>query len=297
MAAGMGSRYGGLKQIEPIGPNGEIIMDYSIYDAINSGFGKIVFVIKKEIEQGFKNKIGKKIEKVADVGYVYQELTECINPADVPAGRVKPWGTGHAVLCCRGHVNTPFAVINADDFYGKGSFQVLAGFLKNLEDSSGICNYGMVGFKLSNTLSENGHVSRGVCEVSHDGYLKSIVELSNIQRVGGEIKYTGDNVNYQTLNPGSIVSLNTWGFTPSVFDSLEDGFKSFLGANKDSLKAEFFLPDVVDSLIKRKIAQVKILYSNENWYGVTYKEDRAAIAGAIKNYVKDGLYPENLWGL
>ncbi len=296
MAAGVGSRYGGLKQIDPIGPNGEIIIDYSIYDAIKAGFGKVVFVIKEDIREAFMEKIGNRIGRYIETDYVYQRLDDLPPGFSVPEGRNKPWGTGHAVMSARNAVDTPFAVINADDFYGPTSFQVLYNFLKDAEDKPGMYEYCMVGFQLENTLTEHGHVARGVCTVSPDGYLVEIHERTKIMKFGDVTKYTEDDVNWIEIPAGSTVSMNTWGFTPSFFKELEARFPEFLEKNKDNiLKAEYFLPEVVGSLIAENKARVKVLPSREKWYGVTYREDKPRVKQAINNLIQQGVYPEKLW--
>ncbi len=296
MAAGMGSRYGGLKQIDPIGPNNEIIMDYSIYDSLKAGFGKIVFVINKKMEEAFRETIGNRIGKIADIAYVYQKIDDLPEGYSVPDGREKPWGTGHAVLSCRDAVDTPFAVINADDFYGSTSFEIMYDYLKDVEDSGAVRQYAMVGFVLENTLTENGHVARGICKVNAEGYLEEIRERTKIKKIMGVAKYADDDGNWVEVPAESIVSMNFWGFTPSIFDELEAGFPKFLEANKDNiLKAEYFLPDVVGELILKGKAKVKVLQSGERWYGVTYKGDKPLIKQAIAEMVKKGIYPEKLW--
>jgi len=296
MAAGMGSRYGGLKQIDPIGPNNEIIMDYSIYDALKAGFGKIVFVINKNMKKTFREVIGKKIEKITDTAYVYQSIDDLPVGYCVPDGREKPWGTGHAVLSCRYAVNTPFAVINADDFYGPSSFAIMCDYLKGVNDFGTVSQYSMVGFELENTLTENGHVARGICKVNPEGHLEEIRERTKIKKIMGVVKYAEDDDNWVEIPAGSIVSMNFWGFTPSIFDELEMGFPKFLEAHKDNiLKAEYFLPDLVGELVLKGKANVKVLQSGERWYGVTYKEDKPMIKQAIAQMVKQGIYPEKLW--
>ncbi len=297
MAAGMGSRYGGLKQIDPVGPNGEIIMDYSIYDAINAGFKKVVFIIKEDIKEIFMDKVGRHIEKQIDTAYVYQKLENIPAGFDIPQGRIKPWGTGHAVLSCMGTVNEPFTVINADDFYGRSTFTKMAQYLANVDMSKDPYQYCMVGFILENTLTENGTVARGVCVVDDNGCLLEINERTKIKSFGNETKYTEDGDNWITIPRGSIVSLNTWGFMPSFFDELDRRFPLFFEANKDNLhKAEYFLPDIVGSLIREKVAKVKALKSSDKWYGVTYQEDKPIVERAIRNMIELGAYPENLWG-
>ena len=296
MAAGMGSRYGGLKQIDQMGPNGEIILDYSLYDALQVGFGKVVFVIKKEIENVFRNKIGRRIEKLIDTEYVYQRIDDIPDGFTVPPDRVKPWGTAHAVMSCRKAVNRPFAVINADDFYGRYSFKVLYDYLKNAKVEQKPYQYCMVGFSVENTLTENGHVARGVCTMGADNRLLSIHERTRIQKFDNIAKYTEDGEHWDEIPAGSIVSMNTWGFTPSLFYELDEQFPSFLKSNaKNISKAEFFLPSVVDSLISQGKAYVKVLPSYERWYGVTYQEDKPVVGQALIEMVRSGLYPEDLW--
>ncbi|QAT39932.1 sugar phosphate nucleotidyltransferase [Clostridium sp. JN-9] len=296
MAAGMGSRYGGLKQIDPVGPNGEIIMDYSIYDAIKAGFGKVVFIIKKEIEDTFRETIGNRISKIIDTDYVYQEVNKVPSNFKVPQGRIKPWGTAHAVLCCKDVVNTPFAVINADDFYGSTSFEEIGRFLSQVKDDKEFYNYAMVGFKLENTLTEHGSVARGICNVDDENYLINITERTQIKKFEDAAKYTEDGEDWIDIPKGSTVSMNTWGFTPSIFEELEKGFTKFLEDDKeDILKAEYFLPSVVDNLIAEGRAKVKVITSREQWHGVTYKEDKPHVNKAINDLINNGVYPEKLW--
>ncbi len=296
MAAGLGSRYGGLKQIDPVGPNGEIIMDYSIYDALKAGFGRIVFVIKEEFQEVFKERIGDRIERLVDTQYVFQRIDDIPCGIQVPEGRVKPWGTGHAVLSCRKVVDTPFAVINADDFYGAATFKLLNDYLTSGADAQGMYRYGMVGFKLENTLSDHGHVARGVCNVDSEGYLQEIHERTNITKFGDTAKYSGDDKNWVEIQKDSIVSMNTWGFTPSIFGELEARFSDFIRINSSNLhKAEYFLPEVVDRLISENKAKVKVLPSKERWFGVTYQEDKPLVKHAICNFIEQGVYPEKLW--
>ncbi|AEY64682.1 sugar phosphate nucleotidyltransferase [Clostridium sp. BNL1100] len=296
MAAGMGSRYGGLKQIDPVGPNGEIIMEYSIYDAIRAGFNKVVFIIKKEIEDTFREVVGKKIEGIIDVEYVYQKVDNLPQGFSVPEGRVKPWGTGHAVLSAKDAVKTPFAVINADDFYGAETYKLLNGFLTNNQDSDNKYTYCMVGFVIENTLTENGHVARGVCNVDNQGNLIDIHERTKIVKFGNETKYTEDDTNWIKIPEKSIVSMNTWGFNPSILQELEERFPEFLRSNKDNLlKAEYFLPTVVDNLIKEGKADVKVLSTADKWYGVTYQEDKPVVKKSISDMVLEHKYPNRLW--
>ncbi|MFY9592703.1 MAG: sugar phosphate nucleotidyltransferase [Caldicoprobacterales bacterium] len=293
MAAGMGSRYGGLKQIDPVGPNGEIIIDYSIYDALKAGFDKVVFIIKEEIEEAFREVIGSRIEKKVETAYVFQDIDDLPEGFTRPAEREKPWGTGHAVLSCRGKIDRPFSVINADDFYGRDSFQVLYDYLKDIDDVKSY-NYAMVGFILKNTLTEHGYVSRGICQVNSQGYLEDIKERTKIQRFSDGVKYQEDG-EWITIPENSIVSMNMWGFTPSIFDELETGFSNFLEKNKDNIeKAEFFLPNLVGDLVTDDKAKVKVLTSNERWYGVTYKEDKPIVKKAIGELIKQGIYPDKL---
>ena len=296
MAAGIGSRYGGLKQIDPVGLNGEIIIDYSVFDALRAGFGRVVFIIRRDIEAAFRDKIGRAVEKRVDTAYVFQKLDL---PAGfiVPADRKKPWGTGHAVLSCQDAVHTPFAVINADDFYGATAFQALAQYLGQAQDRDGVYDYGMVGYALSNTLSEHGHVARGVCEVTPDRFLVDVRERTHIERLADGIQYTENGADWVMLPPESIVSLNTWGFTLSIFRELEARFSLFLQKNTTHLtKAEYFLPDVVGDLVKEGKARVKVLPTHEKWYGVTYQEDRPRVQAAIRELIRQGRYPEKLWG-
>lgn len=296
MAAGMGSRYGGNKQIDPVGPNGEIILEYSIYDSLKAGFDQVVFIINRNIEKAFRENIGLRIEKLVDTAYVYQSVDDVPAGFTIPAGRVKPWGTGHAVMLCGKTVKNPFAVINADDFYGTASFQVLGNYLENLRDTNEAYQYCMVGFKLENTLTENGHVSRGVCTITPDGHLKGIHERTKIMKFGTAVKYTEDGENWVSIPEGSTVSMNMWGFTPSLFHELEAGFSEFLDRNKSNAdKAELYLPSVVDSLISKNKANVRVLTTEERWYGVTYKEDRAMVVEAVRKMHEQGIYPPHLW--
>ncbi|HOB19692.1 MAG TPA: sugar phosphate nucleotidyltransferase [Candidatus Atribacteria bacterium] len=296
MAAGMGSRYGGLKQIEPVGPSNETIMDYSVYDAARAGFGKVVFIISKAIEDEFKANILKRYEKRIETAYVIQSLDKLPEGFSVPPDRKKPWGTGHAVLCCREAVHEPFAVINADDFYGQASYKALYEHLTNAGDTGGVYDCCMVGFVLENTLSEHGSVARGVCTLDPEGYLRNIVERTKIQKFGKAIRYL-DNDTWVDIAPDSIVSMNAWGFTPGIFDEFERQFEDFLKANRDDLQTrEFYLPSVVDRLLAENRARVKVLETKERWYGMTYHEDREMVRQQIKAMVEKGLYPENLWG-
>lgn len=288
MAAGIGSRYGGLKQIDPVGPSGEIVLDYSVYDAIQTGFGKVVFIIRPDIEEAFKEVIGHKLDGKIDVEYVFQTLEKVPGNFPVPGNRSKPWGTGQAVLMAAPVVHEPFAVINADDFYGRESFRILAEKLKTADVNS--TDFCMAGFYIKNTLSEYGGVARGFCDVK-DGKLQHIVERFNIERKeDGVIHYDGG-----TMNDNDMVSMNTWGFTPKLFDFLERGFRDFLVQKGSELKSEFYLLEVVDNMIQRGEAQVDVLPTNEKWMGVTYADDKPQVMAGIRALVDAGLYPANLW--
>jgi hypothetical protein len=296
MAAGIGSRYGGLKQVDPIGPNGEIIIHYSVYDALRAGFSRVVFVIRHDIEEMFRETIGGAIEQRADVIYVHQELADLPPGFALPPGRVKPWGTAHAVWCCKEVVKTPFAAINADDFYGAGAYRALAGYLSTAHDGDGLRDYAMVGYVLRNTLSEHGHVARGVCELTPGGYLKSIRELLHIETLPDGIQYRDENDNWAPLAADSPVSMNFWGFTLSLFDELEERLPRFLAQHMENLKSEFLLPNLVGDLVREKRAQVKVLPTDERWFGVTYQADRPRVQAAVRDLIAQGRYPENLWG-
>ena len=293
MAAGMGSRYGGLKQIDSVGPNGEIIIDYSIYDAIKAGFSKVVFIIRKDLENVFKEKIGKKIEKIIETEYVFQDINfGVLEEFNLPKERKKPWGTAHAIYCCKDVISGPFVVINADDFYGQSTYKIIYDYLVNSKDDF---EYLMAGFILENTLTENGTVARGICKVDNYNNLLSITERTSIKQFDNDIKYTEDDLNWIDIKKGSIVSMNIWGFKPTIFSELEKDFKIFLRNNKDNiLKAEFYIPSVIDSMIKQKKASVKVLVSKEQWYGVTYKEDKENVCKSINNLMGN-IYPDKLW--
>ncbi len=294
MAAGIGSRYGGLKQIDPVGPSGEIIIDYSIFDAIRAGFDKAIFIIRRDIEDVFREKVGRTIEKQIDTAYAFQELTKLPEGFTPPAGRQKPWGTGHALLCAAEAISAPCAVINADDFYGAGSFRTLADHLKTARDAA-VYDYSMVGFVLGNTLTEHGYVARGVCNVSAKNTLVNVVERTRIERATQGARYSEDDGNTWTaIDPASIVSMNMWGFTPSILAELKGRFPKFLSANIEKPKAEFFIPTVVNELLAESKAAVKVLPTAEKWLGVTYQQDRPAVQDAIRQKVRDGVYPEKL---
>ena len=280
MAAGMGSRFGGLKQVAAVGPDGQAILDFSVYDAKRAGFTKIVFVIKHAIEQEFKATVGSRVEKMLPVEYVYQELDALPEGFKVPEGREKPWGTGHAVLCCKDVVTTPFAVINADDFYGASAYDKIS---SGLEDTENFC---MVGFRLANTVTENGYVSRGVCTVE-DGFLLDVNEHTKID---SDCRFVKEDGSLGQLSPDTVVSMNMWGFTPDIFGYLEHDFKEFFAAHGTELKSEFFLPSVVDKLIKTGVKKAKVLVADDKWYGVTYKEDLGEVVSAIKALCDQGKY-------
>lgn len=297
MAAGMGSRYGGLKQIDPIDSEGHIIMDFSLYDAKKAGFQKVVFIIKKENEKDFREVIGNRMEKYMEVEYVFQELTAIPEQFSVPEERVKPWGTGHAVLSCLDVVDGPFVVINADDYYGSNVFKILYDYLMEHEDDDKY-RYAMAGYIVENTLTENGHVARGVCEIDEQGYLAGLKERTHIERKAYGTAYTEDDgMTWNVIPPGSTVSMNMWGFTASILKELKERFPAFLekGLKENPLKCEYFLPDVVGNLVKEGKASVAVLKSLDRWYGVTYKEDKEAVMAAIQGLKDSGCYPAKLW--
>ena len=297
MAAGMGSRYGGLKQMDPVDENGHIIMDFSIYDAIRAGFEKVVFIIKKENEALFKECVGDRVAKKMQVEYVFQDLHNLPEGYIVPEGREKPWGTGHAVLSCLSAVDGPFAVINADDYYGREAVQIIYDFLTTHQDDEKY-QYTMVGYYLKNTLTENGHVARGVCIADEEGKLTGITERTRIEKHAAGPAYTEDDGETWTKLPeDTIVSMNMWGFTSSILQELNNRFARFLEENlrKNPLKCEYFLPFVVDELLKENKAEVTVLKSPDRWYGVTYKEDKPVVVEAIKNMRSAGLYPQGNW--
>jgi dTDP-glucose pyrophosphorylase len=293
MAAGMGSRYGGLKQIDTVDDAGHIIIDYSIYDAIRAGFKAVTFIIKKEIEKDFREVMDKHLEgKDIEVKYVYQELDALPEGFSVPEGRKKPWGTAHAILTCLGTVNAPFAVINADDYYGANAFTKIYDFLKNAQDDEKY-HYAMVGYKIKNTVTEQGTVSRGICSKDENDLLTEVVERTKIGIRGDEIYYTEDGVD-TVLDPDAIVSMNLWGFTPSYIEECSKRFAAFLTENlpKNPEKCEFFLPTVVSNLIEEGKADVRVLSNTDKWYGVTYKEDKVTVVEAFRRLKSEGVYPE-----
>lgn len=297
MAAGLGSRFGGgIKQLEPVGPNGEIIMDYSIHDALEAGFNKVVFIIRRDLEEDFKRVIGSRIEKVADVEYAYQELDALPAGYDVPGGRKKPWGTGHAVLSVKGIVKEPFLVINADDYYGKEAFRRIHDYMvREMDEEAAIYDMCMAGFILSNTLSENGSVTRGVCRLNEDGTLGEVTETYDIEQRGDGLLANDEEGNPVLVSPGQYVSMNMWGLSPAFLDELEQGFPEFLDRAKGNLKAEYLLPKIIDRLIQEGKASVKVLETRDKWFGVTYQEDKAAVVASIRTLIEKGVYREKLY--
>lgn len=295
MAAGMGSRYGGLKQIDPVGPSGEFIVDYSVYDAIKAGFNKVVFIIKKENLELFEQTIGQRMRGKIEVEYAFQETSMLPQGYTLPQGREKPLGTAHAVWCAREKVSEPFAVINADDFYGRDAFSKLAEFLKK-PNTKGRPQYCMAGYILKNTVTENGHVSRGVCAINDEGRLEQVVERTQIQRNDGKMQYF-ENDEWHDVSEDVLVSMNCWGFTPDLFDAIGEGLTSFMENDipKNPLKAEYFLPFLVQHQIDKGACDVTVLHTDAKWYGVTYKEDKPVIVAYIQKATDDGLYPKKLW--
>jgi len=290
MAAGMGSRYGGLKQIDPVGPNGETIIDYSIYDALRAGFGKLVFVIRQDIAAQFQEIIGARFEKRIAVEYVFQELDKLPPGFAVPNDRTKPWGTSHAILMAADAIREPFAAINADDFYGAQSFRLLAQHL-----GSGSPDYAMVGFVLRNTLSDFGSVARGVCQVDQDDFLQTVTELTKIERDGPRAKDTSASGVVTPLTGDEAVSMNMWGFTPALFPQLQNYFTAFLQKSGHELKSECYIPSAVNELLTARQARVKVLRTQDSWFGVTYREDRPRVVESIRRLIARGDYPETLW--
>lgn len=297
MAAGMGSRYGGLKQIDPVDREGHIIMDFSIYDAKKAGFEKVVFIIKKENEKDFKDAVGRRIEKVMDTAYVYQELDSIPEGFAVPEGRVKPWGTAHAILCAAGEIDSPFAVINADDYYGRSAFEKIYQYLTTHEDDEKY-RYTMVGYRLINTVTDNGYVSRGVCALNEKNELVSVTERTRIEKRGSGVAYSEDGGSSWTeIDGNTLVSMNMWGFTESILEEIRSGFPAFLkkGLAENPMKCEYFLPSVVSDLLSTGKASVAVLESEDKWYGITYKEDKPAVTAAVQKLKDSGRYPERLW--
>jgi dTDP-glucose pyrophosphorylase len=294
LAAGMGSRYGGIKQLEPVGPSGEIIMDYSIYDAIEAGFDKVVFILRKDLENDFKEVIGNRIEKIIKVEYVFQELDALPEGFTKPEERTKPWGTGQAVLCCKDVVKEPFAVINADDYYGKEAFKLIHEYLCNTYEQSS--QYCMGGFILGNTLSENGAVTRGVCRADAEGKLADIVETSGIIPMGDHASAKNSEGEEIKIDLNSIVSMNMWGFKPQLFQELETGFVEFLSSiDKNEIKKEYLLPTIVGEMVKEGKVEVAVLKTSDRWFGVTYKEDKDVVVKSFKALIEKGIYPSKLF--
>ncbi|MBE6674206.1 MAG: nucleotidyltransferase [Ruminococcaceae bacterium] len=297
MAAGIGSRFGGgIKQLEPLGPNGEVIMEYSIHDALEAGFNKVVFIIRKEMEDYFKEVVGNKISGICEVAYAYQDMEALPQGFKNHPDRKKPWGTGQAVLSCKGIVNEPFMVINADDYYGKEAFKSIHEFLVTDADPIKKYNFCMAGFILKNTLSDNGGVTRGVCEAGDDGYLTKVVETGNIVKYGNSAGIANDDGTVDQLDENCYVSMNMWGLTPDFIDVLEKGFVTFLSnPNLNQLKGEYLLPTVIGDLVESGEASVKILETNDKWFGVTYGEDKYAVKDAFLKLQADGVYPKTLY--
>ena len=293
LAAGMGSRYGGLKQLDGVGPDNETIMDYSIFDAIRSGFGRLVFVIRKDFEKDFRSVIVRKYENHIPVEVVFQSLSDLPQGFICPPERTKPWGTNHAVMMGKEVIDEPFAVINADDFYGRNSFEVLGQALTALTGKKN--EYCMVGFRVGNTMSESGSVARGICETNQAGYLTTVVERTAVERINGGIQFTDENGKICLLDENAPVSMNMWGFTPEYFDYSVACFQDFLRANGDNLKSEFFIPLMVNDLITRKVAQVKVLDTTSKWFGITYVADRPGVVEKIRALVDAGEYPDKLF--
>lgn len=295
MAAGIGSRYGGLKQIDPIGPNGEIIIDYSIYDALRAGFARVVFILREEICEQFSAHVGNRLEERCNVSYVIQRLDDLPSGYSVPEGRSKPWGTAHAIYTCHDAIDGPFAVINADDFYGRSAYRLLYDYLLQACDQNDACDYCMISYLLGNTLTEHGHVARGVCTVGDDGHLVEIHERKRIELLDGAPRFTDDGENWVSVSPDAPVSMNMWGFTKSLISELESRFSRFLDEVADPKKDEYLLPDVVGELITEKRARVKVLPTDEQWFGVTYREDRARVQEEIRTLIDKGIYKRDLW--
>ena len=292
LAAGIGSRYGGLKQLDTFTPEGDTIIDFSIYDALEAGFGKFVFIIRKSIEAEFRAEIDKKLEGKAQVEYVFQEIDKVPEKYFNP-DRVKPYGTGHAMLMAKDAVNENFAIINADDFYGREAFVSMAKYLQSIDKNSH--DFSMMAYMLKNTISEHGFVSRGECALDEKGFLTNVVERTHIERIGGELKRKDDDGNFIPIDENTIVSMNFWGFTPKCFEYTEQLFDSFLEENKGNLKSEYFIPLIVNGYLENGTGSVKVLTSDAKWFGVTYKEDKASVQEAIQELKRNGTYPQNLW--
>ena len=291
----MGSRYGGLKQIDSIGPSGETVMDYAIYDAVQAGFEKVIFIIHKDFEELFREKIGHSVEKHVETAYVFQELGALQDGFTLPVGRKKPWGTAHALLCAKAEITSPFTVITADDVYGKNSFRIMGDFLRGVKDTDDAYDYSMVGFVLENTLTEHGHVARGICTVTDDGFLSTVVERTKIQRFGDVVKYSDNDDKWIEISARSIVSMSMWGFTPSFVGELERGFLTFLKGHITDPETEYYIPNIVNELLEDHKATVRVLPTDEKWLGVTYQQDKPEVKAAIADRISMGIYPEKLW--
>ena len=297
MAAGIGSRFGGgIKQLEPVGPSGKIIMDYSVYDAIQAGFDKVVFIIRKDLEKDFREIIGNRMEKIIETAYAFQELDDLPAGFQRPEGRTKPWGTGQAILCCKDLVQEPFAVINADDYYGKEAFVKVHDYLAGEHPACGKMDFCMAGFQLGNTLSENGGVTRGICSVNEDGHLTKVTETKNIVKTPEGAAVKGEDGRLTSVAADCPVSMNMWGFTPEIFEVLENGFAEFLENLSDPMKGEYLIPTIVDGLIQEQKANVTVLESRDKWFGVTYKEDKPAVVRSFRELIDAGVYREKLFG-
>ena len=294
LAAGMGSRYGGLKQVDPVGPSGEAILDYSVFDAERAGFGKVVFIIRKDVEAEFKERVGRKYEGVLPVEYCYQDINDLPPPFAVPEGRAKPWGTAHAIRAARNTVKEPFAAINADDFYGRDAFAKLAAFLSDESRDSAKLHFAMVGYKLDLTLSDNGSVARGICAVNN-GMLVSVTEMTKLVRTPNGAENREDEANPVKVPLDARVSMNLWGFTPALFAELEARFPRWLAENGTKEKSEWYIPFVVDEMIKEGVADAKVLPTESSWFGVTYREDKPLVVSAIQSLVDAGEYPSKLF--
>ncbi len=293
LAAGMGSRYGGLKQIDPMTPSGEFIIDFSIYDAIKAGFDKVVFIIKKENYEAFSETVGKRVAPYIETYYAFQDLNDLPDGYTVPNGRVKPWGTGHAVYAAREFLTESFCVINSDDFYGRDAFMKAAQHLRAQKDGNHYC---MVGYRLGNTLTDSGTVSRGECCVNENGMLQSVTERTDIRKQEHDAAYKDEDGNWVSLSNDTIVSMNFWGMTPGALELLSEGFESFLAARGGELKSEYYIPAAIDSFMKAGLCDVRVYDTDARWYGVTYAQDKPFVKASINDMIKSGQYPESLWG-
>ncbi len=296
LAAGMGSRYGGLKQVDPVGPGGETIMDYSVFDALRAGFKRIVFVIRSDFEQVFKETIGAKYRGIIDVDYAFQAMDDLPAGFSLPPERAKPWGTAHAIRAVRALVNTPFAAINADDFYGCHAFQQLGCFLQGQQDFNNLRpRFAMVGYRLDKTLSAHGSVARGICTLKDNGQLRGVVEMTKLVRVDSGVENRENPDVPLALSGAEYVSLNLWGFTPALFTALEERFAQWLSENINNPKAEWYIPFVVDDMIKEEVVEVDVLPTSSSWFGITYREDKPVVTAAIQQLIAAGEYPPKLW--